>query len=123
MISIFCDSEKIKSVTLFHALMGELARTEQGFEWYTCMKHGLEEGESEDMMSSGRQVSSTIIRDGKDHPNVLETDEYARVAGILLYHDLELPEVHFAMGRLRPEVMKLKREYLYMMKHCLRFLT
>ena len=42
-ITIFCDSDMIQSVTLFHALMGELARTEQGFEWYTCMMHGLEE--------------------------------------------------------------------------------
>ena len=62
------------------------------------MKHGLEEGESEDMMSSGRQVSSTIIRDGKDYPYVLDTNEYAGV---------------------RPEVMKSKREYLYIVKHCL----
>ena len=44
-ISNFCDSDMIQSVTLFHAVMGELARTEQGFEWYTCMKHGLEERE------------------------------------------------------------------------------
>ena len=121
-ISIFCDSDMIQSVTLFHALMGELARTEQGFEWFSCMKHGLEEGESEDMMSSGRQVSSTIIRDGKDYPNVLETDEYADVAGILLYHDLDLTELQFVMGRLRPEVTKSKSEYLYMLKHCLRSL-
>ena len=66
-------------------------------------------------MSSGRQVSSTIIRDGKDYPNVLETDECADVAGILLYHDLDLTELQFVMGRS-------KREYLYMFKHCLRFL-
>ena len=118
-ISIFCDSDMIQSVTLFHALMGELALAEQGFEWYTCMKHGLEEGESEDMMSSGRQVSSRIIRDDKDYPNVLETDECADVAGILLYHDLDLTESQFVMGRLRPEVMKSKREYLYMLKHYL----
>ena len=107
----------VQSVTLFHALMGELARTEQGFEWYTCTEHGLEEGEGE-----GRQVSSTIIRDGKDYPNVLETNEHAGVAGILLYHDLDLPELQFVMGRLRPKVMKSKREYLYMMKHCLRYM-
>ena len=96
--------------------------TEQGFEWFSCVKHGLEEGESEDMMSSGGQVSSTIMGDGKDYPNVLETDECADVAGILLYHDLDLTELQFVMGRLRPEAMKSKREYLYMFRHRLRYM-
>ena len=59
---------------LSHALMDELARTEQGLEWYACVKHGLKEGKSKDTVSSGRQVSGTIIRDGKDYLNVLDAN-------------------------------------------------
>ena len=59
-----------------HAVMDKLARTEQGFEWCTRMKHGFVEGKSTSVMSSGRQVFGTNIHDGKYFLSVLEMNEY-----------------------------------------------
>ena len=119
---IFCGSNVILSVASSHAVMGETARTEQGFEQH-ALKHGLMEGESENTMSSGRRISVTNIRDSKDYLSVLEMKDYASVTGILLYHDLDRPDLQFAMGQLMTEVVEPQRKQLRMMKHCVRNMT
>ena len=108
----------------------QLAWTEKGFEWHAdtkhsrsvLLKHGLEEEKSTSAVSPGRKISGTNIRDGEDYLSVQETKEYASVAGTLLHHALDRPDLQFAVGRLMSAVTKPQRKHLAMMKHCLRYM-
>ena len=108
----------------------QLAWTEKGFEWHAdtkhsrsvLLKHGLEEGKSTSAVSPGSKISGTNVRDGEDYPSVQETKEYASVAGTLLHHALDRPDLQFAVGRLMSAVTKPQRKHLAMMKHCLRYI-
>ena len=102
--------------------MGEKGRTEQGFE-RDVLKHGIVEGKSENSMNSGRRITGTDIRDSKDYLSVLETKEYVSATRILLYHDLDRPDLQSAKGQLMPEVVEPQRKQLHTMKHCLRYMT
>ena len=108
----------------------QLAWTEKGFEWHAdtkhsrsvLLKHGLEEGKSTSAVSLASKMSGMNIRDGEDYFIVQETKEYASVAGTLLYHALDRPDLQFAVGRLMSAVTKPQRKHLAMMKHCLRYM-
>ena len=60
-------------------------------------------------MSLESKMSGTNIRDGEDYLSVQETKEYASVAGTLLYHALDRPDLQFAVGRLMSAVTKPQR--------------
>ena len=109
----------------------QLAWTKQGFEWRAdtkhsqsvLLKHGLEEGKSTSAVSPGSKASGTNIRDGEGHLGVREAKEYASIAGTLLYHALDRPDMQFAVGCLMSAVTKPKRKHLAMVKHCLRYMV
>ena len=72
-------------------------------------------------MSPG-STAGTNIRDGEDCLSV-QTKEYASIAGTLLYHALDRPDLQFTVGRLMSAVTKPQRKRLAVMKHCLRYLV
>ena len=73
-------------------------------------------------MGPGSKTSGTNIRDSEDYLSVQEAKEYASIAGTLLYHALDRPDLQFAVGRLMSAVTKPQRKHLAMMKHCLRYM-
>ena len=109
----------------------KLAWTEQGFEWHAdtkhsrsvLLKHGLEEGKSTSAVSPGSKASGTNTRGGEDYLGVQEAKEYASIAGTLLYHALDRPDLQFAVGRLMSAVTKPQRRHLALIKHCLTYMV
>ena len=112
----------LKVVKPFESTIGVDRSADTKHSRSVLLKHGLEEAKGTSAVSPGSKMSGTNIRDGEDYLSVQETKEYASVAGTLLYHALDRPDLQFAVGRLMSAVTKPQRKHLAMMKHCLRYM-
>ena len=87
------------------------------------LKHGLVEGKNTSVVSPGSKASGTNICDGEDYFGEHEAKEYASIAGTLLYHALDRPDLQFTVGRLMSAITKPQRKHQGLMKHCLRYMV
>ena len=77
-------------------------------------------GEEHERGEPRSKASGTNIRDGEDYFGVQQAKECPSIAGTLLHHALDQPDLQFAVGRFMSAVTKPQRKHLVMTKHCLR---
>ena len=73
--------------------------------------------------SSGTRVSrGSKAASARGRPQRAGDEGAASIAGALLHHALDRPDLHFTVGRLMSAVTKPQQKHLAMMKHFLRYL-
>ena len=106
-----------------------LAWTEKGFEWHADDKHSREvvrrlnltQGSSYSSVP-GSKMAGASVKDGEDELDPDSAKEYASLAGTLLYHAIDRPDLQFVVGKLMASLMKPLKKHMAQLKICGRYL-